>query len=547
MSQQVLFGNPTDILKSGATEEKGEYAKLSNIVGACAVADLVKTTLGPKGMDKILQSQDRRDGKVSVTNDGATILKSVYMDNAAGRVLIDIAKTQDQEIGDGTTSVVVLTGELLREAERLLALSVHPQTIIEGFRAAREIALSTLVSAAKSRDKDPAAYDAAMYETLLKIARTSLSSKVLAYDRDHFAKLAVDAVLRLKGRASIEHINIIKKLGGTLQDSFLSPGYLLDKKFGVGQPTMIRDAVIVLANTAMDTDKVKIYGGRVKVDSLSELAKVEREEKEKMRSKVDKITSMKDVEGRPMNVFINRQLIYNFPEEIFAQRGVMAIEHADFEGVERLALALGAEVISTFDPTAEHAKRAVGRCGLIDQVMVGEDVLIRFSGLPRGEACTVVLRGSSQHLLDEAERSLHDALCVVSQTVLHPEVVLGAGCSESLMACAVETAATTMPGKRQLAMQAYARALRQLPSIVAENAGLDAAELVTQLVAKHAAGVHTAGLDLMNGTVIDDVGTLGVVEPLKAKRSVVAYATEAAECILRVDDIIKLPPRQRTR
>eukprot|EP01002_Notosolenus_urceolatus_P015489 NODE_808_length_1765_cov_193.391026_g662_i0.p1 GENE.NODE_808_length_1765_cov_193.391026_g662_i0~~NODE_808_length_1765_cov_193.391026_g662_i0.p1 ORF type:complete len:563 (+),score=212.74 NODE_808_length_1765_cov_193.391026_g662_i0:28-1689(+) len=534
MSQQVLFGNPTDILKQGAVEEKGEFAKLSNIVGATAVADMVKSTLGPKGMDKILQSHDRRDGAVVVTNDGATIMKSVWMDNPAGKVLIEIAKTQDAEIGDGTTSVVVFAGELLREAERLLTQNIHPQTIIEGYRLASGVAEKALngSSADHTDDKE------GIREVLLNVARTSLSSKVLCYDRDHFAKLAVDAVLRLKGSSSLESINIIKKLGGTLQDSFLSEGFLLDKKIGIGQPRRLENPKILVCNTPMDTDKIKIYGARVRVSGISNLAEIERAEKMKMKQKCDNILA------HGLNCFINRQLIYNYPEELFAQAGVMAIEHADFEGVERLALALGGEVASTFDHP-EQAK--FGTCKLIDEIMIGEDTVIRFSGLPKGEACTVVLRGSSQHLLDEAERSLHDALCVVSQTVINAKVVPGAGCSELLMADAVETEAKKIPGKKQLAMQSFANALRQLPSIVAENAGLDSADLITQLTAAHHNGKTRAGLDLNARSISDDVGKLGIWEPLKLKRSVLLYAMEAAECILRVDNIIRMPPRQRTR
>lgn len=539
--QQVLFGNPVDILKSGSAELKGEYAKITNILGATEVANLVKSTLGPKGMDKILQSADRREGAVTITNDGATIMKSVWMDNPAGKVLIDIAKTQDNEIGDGTTSVVVLAGELLKEAERLLQQNVHPQIIIEGYRMAFAVAEKTLEASAVDH-KTP--FGAAAFEAdslfrkdLYHIAQTSLSSKVLAYDKEHFAKLAVDAVLRLKGTNTLEYINIIKKLGGTLQDSFLSPGFLLDKRIGVGQPKRLENPLVLVANTAMDTDRIKIYGARVRVGALSSLADIERAEKEKMKMKVQKI-----LEHKP-NCFINRQLIYNYPEELFAQAGVMAIEHADFEGVERLAAALGAECVSTFDTPDQVV---LGKCELIDEVMVGEDTLIRFSGLAKGEACTVILRGSSQHLLDEAERSLHDALCVVSQTVLAPKIVYGAGCSEMLMAVAVEKAAAAVPGKKQLAMKAFATALKQLPVIVSENAGLDSAELMTNLSAEHYLGHSTMGLDLDKNTV-SDVAQLGIVEPLKSKKSVVAYATEAAECILRVDDIIRMPPRQRER
>jgi T-complex protein 1 subunit beta len=526
-----MFGNPGEVLRQGASEEKGERAKLINIMGAIAVADVVKTTLGPKGMDKILQGMDR-SMNVRVTNDGATILKSLHMDNPAGKILIDISKTQDDEVGDGTTSVTVLCGEMLRNAEKLLDQSIHPQTIIDGYRMACDVAMRALTQVAEDHGSDKEL----LRQDLLQIAKTTLSSKILTIEKDHFANLCVDAVLRLKGSTNLEMINIIKKAGATLQDSFLEPGFLLDKKIGVGQPRELTNAKILVANTPMDTDKIKIFGAKVKVDSISQLAEVEASEKEKMRNKVHKILA------HNVNCFINRQLIYNYPEELFAQNGVMAIEHADFEGIERLAKALGADVLSTFDETD---KVQYGFAAKIDEIMIGESTVLRFSGLPAGEACTIVLRGTSQHILDEAERSLHDALAVVSQTVKETRTVLGAGCSEMIMAKAVEEAAKLTPGKKALAMQAFANALRMIPTILADNAGLDSNDLVTRIQAAHYAGQNTMGLDIENGD-IGDIKALRITESFKVKSSVLTYASEAAEMILRVDDVLRAVPRQRT-
>lgn len=529
---QAFYGNPGDVvLRDGATEEKGEHAKLVNIMGALAVADLVKTTLGPKGMDKILQGMDRQMN-VRVTNDGATILKSLHMDNPAGRILIDISKTQDEEVGDGTTSVAVLAGELLRAAEKLLDQSIHPQTIIDGYRAAADIALATLSASAEDHGADPSK----LREDLFEIACTTLSSKILTVEKHHFANLCVDAVMRLRGSTNLEMINIIKKLGGTLKDSFLEPGFLLDKKIGIGQPRELENAKILVANTHMDTDKIKIFGGKVKVDGVAKLAEVEAAEKEKMKNKCMKII------GHGINVFINRQLIYNYPEEIFAQHGVMAIEHADFEGIERLAKALGADVLSTFDETD---KVQYGHAAKIDEIMIGESTVIRFSGLKHGEACTIVLRGTSQHLLDEAERSMHDALCVVSQTVKETRTVLGAGCSEMRMAKAIEEKAKLTAGKKSLAMSAFAAALRAIPAILADNCGLDSNDLVTRMQAEHYQGNSTIGLDVINGD-IGCIKKLKITESFKVKKSVVTYASEAAEMILRVDSVHRAVPRQRT-
>jgi len=286
---------------------------------------------------------------------------------------------------------------------------------------------------------------------------------------------------------------------------------------------------------AMDTDKIKIFGSRVRVDSAAKVAEIEQAERQRMLTKCQKIVD------HGCNVFINRQLIYNLPEMFFADKGVMAIEHADFDGMERLALVLGAEIVSTFDHP-ELVK--LGTCKLIEEIMLGEEKAIRFSGVALGEACTIVLRGATQHLLDEAERSLHDALCVLSQTVKETRTVMGAGCSEMLMAEAVDQLAASTSGKVAMAIEAFARALRQIPTIIADNAGLDGTELVSQLRAAHHKGQNTMGLDIENGSV-GDITDLAVTESFQVKSKVLLSAAEAAEMILRVDEIIRSAPRPR--
>lgn len=506
-------------------------ARLSSFVGAIAVGDLVKSTLGPKGMDKILVSYGRNAGSVEVTNDGATILKSVGVDNPAAKILVDMSRVQDDEVGDGTTSVTVLAAELLREAEKLIELKIHPQTIIGGWRRANDVARDALTKSAQDHSGDEEKFK----EDLLNIARTTLSSKILSQHKEYFAKLAVDAVLRLKGSGELTAIQLIKKSGGTLEDSFLDEGFLLDKRPGVHQPKRVENAKILIANTPMDTDKIKVFGSHIKVDSMAKIADLEMAEKEKMKDKVNKILN------HNCNVFINRQLIYNYPEQLFADAGVMAIEHADFDGIERLALVTGGEIVSTFD-NPDLVK--IGTCELIEQVMIGEDVLLRFSGVKLGEACTIVIRGATQQIVDEAERSLHDALCVLTATVKESRVVFGGGCSESLMACAVLKKASETPGKEAIAMEAYARALFQLPTVIADNAGYDSAQLVSELRAAHTKEACTTGLNMDAGK-IGCMKELGITESFAVKRQVLMSASEAAEMILRVDDIIKCAPRRR--
>merc|ERR550539_871992 len=318
----------------------------------------------------------------------------------------------------------------------------------------------------------------------MNIARTTLSSKILATHKDFFSKIAVDAVLRLKSSGNLDAIQIIKVPGGTLDESFLDDGFILNKTPGVRQPKRVENAKILIANTPMDTDKIKVFGSRVKVDSIAKVAELELAEKEKMSDKVEMICK------HDINVFINRQLIYNYPEQLFADKGVMAIEHADFDGIERLSLVTGGEIVSTF---GAPDKVKMGRCDLIEQVQIGDETLLKFSGVPLGEACSVVLRGATEQIIGEAERSLHDALCVLTSTVKEPRTVFGGGSSEMLMAKAVEELAAKTSGKEARAMDAFANALRQLPGIIAENGGYDSAQLVSELKAAHHAGKSTMG------------------------------------------------------
>jgi len=523
---KLLSGGP-NIFKEGGSEDRGENARLQAFIGAIAIGDLVKSTLGPKGMDKILQPMpgEGSRGTATVTNDGATILKAVWIDNPAAKILVDISKTQDDECGDGTTSVVVLAAELLRNAQQLVEQRMHPH------RIALAAARAKLEALAIDNGKDAQAFR----EDLLRIARTTLSSKLLQHEKDHFATLAVDAVLRLHGKNNLDYIQVIKKPGASLKDSFLEEGFILEKKIGVGMPKVVEDCKVLVANCQMDTDKIKIYGARVKVDSFEAVAEIEKAEKEKMKGKVDRIVK------HGCNVFINRQLIYNYPEQLFKEAGVMAIEHSDFDGTERLAAVLGADIVSTFD-NPEETK--LGSCKKISEMMIGEDKVIKFSGCAQNEACTIVLRGASTHILDEAERSLHDALAVLYQTVQDSRVVFGGGSTEMAMAHAVMEKSKVVDGKEHAAVEGFAKALQQMPMILADNAGYDSQDLVGKLKAAHAQGQHSMGLNFTQGSV-GDMQPLGIMESFRSKLSQLCSAAEAAEMIIRVDDIIKNAPRQR--
>jgi len=522
-----------ELLNSSADEERGDMARMSAFTGAMAICDLVKTTLGPKGMDKILQSLSNMNS-ISVTNDGATILKSIVIDNPAARLIVELSQAQDAEVGDGTTSVAVLAGQLLHEAEALINQGIHPQTIIQGFREATTIATKALENSSQNHSSDSDAFR----KDLVNVACTTLNSKVLAMERDLFAEIAVKAVERLNDPSRIDAISIIKISGGALRDSELVDGLILKCEFGIGQPTKIEDAKILIANTPMDTDKIKINGAKIETDSPDQLAQIEAAERKKMIAKCEKIAAHKPT------LFVNRQLIYNLPEQYFTEHGINSVEHADFAGVERLALVTGGDIVSTFDAPGSIK---LGYAKTVEEIMIGEDTLLRFTGCHEPATSTIVLRGATNQILDESERAMHDALCVIASMMGEKRTVYGAGCSEVLMADAVDEEARKTPGKIALAMEAFARALRQIPMIIASNAGLDAPEIVASIRAAHAKGQKTYGLDIINRG-IGDIAVLGITESFKVKLQVVISASEAAEQILRVDEIIKCAPiRQQGR
>ena len=458
-------------------------------------------------------------------------MKSIHVNNPAAKILIDISKSQDEIVGDGTTTVAVLAGELLRQAEKLILMKIHPQIIIEGYRMARDVALKKLNEISFNNSDNQTKFK----EDLVNIAMTTLSSKLLFHEKEHFAKLAVNAVLRLNGSTNLDYIKIIKKPGGTLKDSFLAEGFILEKNISVGCAKRKENPKILLANTPMDYDKIKIMGSKVKANSMDQVAEIEAAEKAKMKTKVDKILN------HHPDVFINRQLIYNYPEQLMAEKGVIVIEHADFDGTERLAAVLGADIVSTFD-TPNEVK--LGSCQLIGEIMIGEDKFIKFSGCAANEASTIVLRGSGLHVLDEAERSMHDAICVLSQTIANKRAIYGGGNSEINMSIEVDELSKSVKTKEGLAIEAFARALKEIPIIISDNGGYDSVSLVQTLRSEIHNGKQTAGLDMRTG-VIGDMQKLKITECLKVKQQALMSACEAAEMILRVDHILTCAPRRR--
>ncbi|KAG5858774.1 T complex protein 1 subunit beta [Encephalitozoon hellem] len=498
----------------GTTEEKGDDAKRTIIAGTDIVGDILKTTLGPKGMLKMLKGQS-----VNVTNDGAFILKNLMIDSPSARILIDSSTGQDWEEGDGTTSVAILASLLVKEASKL---EIHPTKILKGYRMAQAKCEETLGKISFKPSK----------EDLAKLVRTTLCSKVLKYDLEKFCDICVNAVENLEGRSDLNLIQIIK-CSGKLEDSYLDDGFLLKKDIRIEE---VNDPKILIANTSMDQDKIKIFGAKINVSSVSELEEMEKMEKDKVREKVERISQ------NGINMFINRQLIYDHPLQLLRIKGIQAIEHADFDGVERLSNVLGGKILSTFDSIDESS---YGTCKNVKNVYVGNERVIKFSGV-RGGASTIVLCGSSREMLDEAERSVHDALCVLSKIKEDPRVVYGGGSSEMAMAVALNNYAMEVPGVESEAILAFSNALQQIPKILADNGGYNGEEIKANLRAEHNSEKASYGVNVRSGGV-GCMKEAGVIDSFRIKHRVIRAASEAAQMIVKCDAIVKCRPRERTR
>ncbi|AEA38871.1 t-complex protein 1 beta SU (nucleomorph) [Cryptomonas paramecium] len=486
------------------------------------VIGFVKSTLGPRGMDKLLIS---KKGDIKITNDGATILKNAFYNNIVKKIFDNLINTYDNEIGDGTTSVSCLIGELVSEAEKLIGIQIHPQIIIKGYKLAAREALSILNSIMFSENKNEKLF----CEHLFDLAKTTLCSKIVFPVRDHFAKLLVEAVLKLNGNIDIRYIKIIKKIGGSIRDSFLEEGFILESKMGVGQPKRIENAKILIANTALDSDKIKIYGTKIKTFTLANLARIEIADQKKILDKCKKIIF------HGANVFVNRQLIYNKQESFLTNYGIVSIEHADFEGIERLSLVTGGEIVSTFD---EPSKIKLGYCKIVEEIMVNREKMVRFNGKLKINACTLVIRGSTQQLLDEVERSVHDALCVLSRSIRDPRFVWGGGNTDIFLFLKLENFSQKFKSKVSMAILAFSRSIRNLVKILLENAEVDSTFLISQLKTACQKGNAKACIDIKKKNVAQ-ADKLGLIELFKLKTQMIISAVETVEMILRIDTILK--------
>ncbi|MEM2098955.1 MAG: thermosome subunit beta [Candidatus Bathyarchaeia archaeon] len=516
---------PVLVLKEGTGRTTGREAQKNNIMAAKIIAETVKTTLGPRGMDKMLVSSL---GDVTITNDGATILKELDVQHPAAKMLVEVAKTQDNEVGDGTTTATVLAGELLAKAENLLDQNVHPTIIIDGYKKAGEKAQEIINNIAMPISiKDEA--------QLLNIALTSMGSKGITVAKEHFAKLAVDAVKQVaedvngKMKADVDLIKIIKKHGKSLEETELVKGMVIDKEVASSQmPKRVENAKIALLNTKLEIEKTE-FDAKINIESPEQMKLFLDEEERMLKEMADQVTKT------GANVVFCEKGIDDLVLHYLAKRGVLAVKSVSSSDMEKLARATGGKIIAnTKDLTAD----VLGEAKTVEEIKIGDDKLVYVRECKNPKAVTIVIRGGSDHVVDEAERSLHDALCVVRNAIEDGKIIVGGGAPEAEIAKNLRKYAAKVGGREQLAIEAFADAVDTIPMTLAENAGLDPIDIMVALRAEHERenGCYF-GIDVNTGK-IRNMLDLKIVEPLRVKQQVIKSATEAANMILKIDDLI---------
>ena len=515
---------PVLVLKESALQQKGKDAQQNNIAAAKLVSELVCSSLGPRGLDKMLVDSL---GDVTITNDGATILKEIDVQHPAAKMMVEISKTVDNEVGDGTTSSVVFGGALLAKAEELLKKDVHSSTIVEGYQNAAEKTLEIYSELSKKITADDK-------ESLLKIATTSMQSKLISEDSDILSKIVVDAILSIATKKGdnyaidLENIKVEKKAGGSIQDTQIVKGIVLDKEIvHSGMPTKIEKARIALVNSALEIEKTEM-SSEIRITDPTQMQMFLEEENRMLKNMVDKLHDI------GANVLICQKGIDDIAQHYLAKHGIMAVRRVKESDMIKLSKATGGRVISNLDDLSD---KDLGISDLAHQKKVESDKWVFIEGCKHPQSVTLLIRGGSQRVIDEVDRSIHDSLMVVKDVIEKPEIVAGGGAPESFAASQLKDWADNFDGREQLAIKKYAEALETIPLTIAENAGMDPIDTMANLRAKQNQGRKWTGIDARN-TKIADMLSIDVVEPVAVKEQIVKSATEAACMILRIDDVI---------
>ena len=521
--QQTPQG-PVLVLKESALQQKGRDAQKNNIAAAKLVAELVKTSLGPRGLDKMLVDSL---GDVTITNDGATILKEIDTQHPAAKMMVEISKTIDTEVGDGTTSSVVFAGALLEKAEKLLEKDVHSTVIIDGYQAASEKALELLAKLAKTVKPDDR-------ESLIKIAKTSMQSKLISEDSAPLSKLIVDSILKIaekdgdKHSVDLDNLKVEKKAGGSIDDTSLINGIVLDKEIvHSGMPTKAEQAKIVLVNAALEVEKTEM-SAEIRISDPTQMQQFLEEENKMLKSMVDKIHNI------GANVLICQKGIDDIAQHYLSKHGVLAVRRVKESDMTKLAKATGGRISTNLDDISADD---LGSAEIVQQKKVESDKWVFIEGCKNPRSVTVLIRGGSQRVVDEVDRSLHDALMVVKDVVENPSIVAGGGSPEAYLAAELNEWSSSSEGREQLAIKQYAEAFESIPLTIAENAGMDPIDTIITLRANQSNGKQTVGINAKESK-IGDMFRLDIVEPLVVKEQIIKSATEAACMILRIDDVI---------
>ena len=511
---------PIYILPEGATRQLGRDAQRNNIMAAKIVAETVRSTLGPKGMDKMLVDSL---GDVVITNDGVTILEEMKIEHPAAKMLVEVAKTQEKEIGDGTTTAVILAGELLKNAERLLDQEVHPTVIVKGYRLAAEKAQVILNNIAENitiKDTD----------LLLKIAGTAMTGKGAESAKDKLSDLAVKAVIQVaeNGEIDLDNIKLDKKVGGGIEDSELVQGIILDKeKVNPNMPKNVKNAKIALIDCAIEIKSTETEA-KIQITSPDQMEAFLAQEERMLRRMTDKIIAS------GANVVFCQKGIDDTAQHFLAKAGIYAARRVKKSDLEKLGKATGARIVTSLD---DLAMNDLGYAGVVEEIKVGDEEMSCVKECKNPKAVTMLLRGGTQHVVDEVYRAMTDALGDIKAAIKVGKVVAGAGAPEVELARNLRLFSNTLSGREQLAVLAFADSVEIIPRTLAENAGLDPIDMLTELKNKHDKGVKWAGIDVFSGKVVD-AWKAGVIEPLKIKTQAVKSASEVAEMILRIDDVI---------
>ena len=521
--QQTPQG-PVLVLKESALQQKGRDAQKNNITAAKMVAELVKTSLGPRGLDKMLVDSL---GDVTITNDGATILKEIDAQHPAAKMMVEISKTIDTEVGDGTTSSVIFAGALLEKAEKLLEKDVHSTVIIDGYQAASEKALELLANLAKAIKPDDR-------ESLIKIAKTSMQSKLVSEDSVPLSKLVVDAILKIveidgdKHSVDLDNLKVEKKSGGSIDDTELISGIVLDKEIvHSGMPTKVEKAKIALVNAALEVEKTEM-SAEIRISDPTQMQTFLEEENRMLKTMVEKI------HGIGANVLICQKGIDDIAQHYLSKHGILAVRRVKESDMTKLAKATGGRISTNLE---DISTSDLGTAEIAHQKKVESDKWVFIEGCKNPRSVTILIRGGSQRVVDEADRSIHDSLMVVKDVVEKPSIVAGGGSPEAYLATELNEWSGSADGREQLAMKQYAEALEAIPLTIAENAGMDPIDAIIALRANQTAGKQTAGINAKEGK-IGNMLSLDIVEPLAVKEQIIKSATEAACMILRIDDVI---------